>query len=155
MGLLVQQGLVGVLAVHIHQHVPHGFQLRRADQGAVDPADALAAGVQLPVEDHFLPVVQLLIQQVFRGGRTLLHGEQGFHRPLLGAGADALPIGSLAESQPHRLDEDGFAGAGLARQCRKALLEVQGELIDQCDIGYGQVPEHGLCSFISSSSGTA
>ena len=143
---------MGVLAVHVHQQIPHGLQLRGADEGAVDPADALAAHIQLPVEDDLLPVIELMRQEIFRRRRPLLYREEGLHRAFLSSGSNALPIGALPQSQPHRLDKDGFAGAGLARQCRKALLEVQGELVDQCDIGYGQVPEHGLCSFISSSS---
>ena len=60
------------------------------------------------------------------------------HHRLLGAGADEAAFRAHAERQPQRVEQDRFAGAGLARQHAQAGPQAEIEPVDQHDIADGE-----------------
>ena len=72
-------------------------------------------------------------RQIELGGDRALWGALA-HQPLLGPGA---------QRQAQRIEQDGFAGAGLAGQHAQARCEIEIEAIDQDDVADGQASEHG------------
>ena len=68
--------------------------------------------------------------------------EFGGHRRLLGAGAHQAALGAHAERQPERVEQDRFAGAGLAGQDAQARPEGEIKPVDQHDIANGKAEQH-------------
>ena len=62
------------------------------------------------------------------------HVEDGGDLALLGAMADQAGVAARAERQRQGIEQDGFAGAGLAGQHRQARGEVDVQPLDQDDI---------------------
>ena len=65
------------------------------------------------------------------------------HLPLLGAFADQRRLAARAEREREGIEQDRFAGAGLAGQCRQAGAEIDVEPVDQDDVADGKPGEHG------------
>src|SRR5690606_29610436 len=61
---------------------------------------------------------------------------------LLGAGADGLGRGALAEDELERAEEDALAGSGLARDDVEPAVELDFELFDQRVIADVEAAEH-------------
>ena len=60
--------------------------------------------------------------------------ENGRHLPLVLAMAHEIAVAATAECQRKAVEQDGFAGAGLAGQHRKPGLEGKIQPLDQYDI---------------------
>ena len=65
------------------------------------------------------------------------------HLALLGALAHQRRLAARAEREREGIEQDRFAGAGLAGQHRKAGAEIDVEPIDQDDVADGKPGEHG------------
>ena len=68
------------------------------------------------------------------------HFQLGGHRGGFLAVADQSGIGARAQRQPERVEQDRFAGAGLAGQHAEAGLELELEPVDQHDVLDGELP---------------
>ena len=66
------------------------------------------------------------------------------HLGTFGALAHDVAAGPAAGDQQQGIDDDGFAGAGLAGQRGEAGLELEFRLIDENQIAQLQVSQHGL-----------
>ena len=69
--------------------------------------------------------------------------EGGGHLALLGALAHQRRIAAGAERQRKGVEQDRFAGAGLAGQRGKAGAEIDIEPVDQNDVANGEAGQHG------------
>ncbi len=78
-----------------------------------------------------------------RAGCCLRKLESGSHLAVLGAGADHCGIAAGAEREREGIEEDRFAGAGLAGECGKAGPEIDVQAIDQDDVADGKAGQHG------------
>ena len=63
--------------------------------------------------------------------------------PLLGALADQAGIAARAEREREGIEQDRFAGAGLAGQHRQPGGEIDVEPVDQDDVADRKPGEHG------------
>ena len=68
--------------------------------------------------------------------------EGGGHLALLGALAHQRRVAARAERQRKGIEQDRFAGAGLAGQRGKAGAEIDIQPIDQNDVADGKAGEH-------------
>jgi len=64
------------------------------------------------------------------------------YRRLLSPHAHQPALGALAERQAERIEQDGFAGTGLAGQHAETRAEGKVETVDQNDIADGQAEQH-------------
>ena len=60
----------------------------------------------------------------------------------LRAGAHQRRVAARAKRQRQRIEQDGFAGAGLAGQHRQPRAELDAEPVDQDDVLDGEAREH-------------
>ena len=105
----VQQRLLIVRAVHIHQ--PFADLLEHGQRGgaAVDELAIAAGGGERAFEEQLIVLTRLqtvLLQK--RGQRRIELGdiERGLDRALIGLGADKRTIGAFAQYEIERADED-------------------------------------------------
>ena len=68
--------------------------------------------------------------------------EDGFQRGSVLAGPDEVGRRPPADQQADGADDDGLAGAGLAGEDVQPGLELQLELIDHCQVAYGEKAKH-------------
>ena len=52
-------------------------------------------------------------------------------------------IGTFAQGEGERVDEDGFAGAGLAGECAETLRKFQLQLVNNDEVADDQALQHG------------
>ena len=71
-----------------------------------------------------------------------LDGELGGDRGLLGAGAYEAGVGTPAERQPERVEQNGLAGPGLAGQDAQSRPKGEAQAVDQDDIANGEAEQH-------------
>ena len=145
MGRRLDEGAVVVLAVDLHQSRAERAQHLHAHRLIVDEGAGAAVGELDAAHDQFvLGAVrdQIVLRQ--QAARRMLLGdvEGGGHLTLLGALAHQSRIAARAERERKRVEQDRFAGAGLAGQRGKAGAEVDVQAIDQNDVANGEAGEH-------------
>ena len=69
--------------------------------------------------------------------------------------ADDIAVGTVAEYQSERIDQDRFARAGFARQRGEAGVELQISLLDDGEITNMDVGEHVISTGIVHRRGAA
>src|SRR5690606_18203607 len=94
-------------------------------------------------DDAVAILVDRVVAQQFSQGMGTGNVEDGCDLPLVLAMANQTAIAPAAESKRKRIEQDGFACAGLARQNGKTRLEGKIKPIDQDDIADRQLNEHG------------
>ncbi len=89
--------------------------------------------------------------------RRMLLGdvEDGGHLTLFGALAHQRGIAAGAERQGKGIEQDRFAGAGLAGQHRETGPEIDVQPIDQNDIADGKADEHEASDTVAGRKGLA
>src|SRR5712691_13399044 len=97
----IEQRLMFVLAVQLHEPRRQIAQRRRGRQGAIDERAASSLAADFTADD------QLALAALF---------ENGLDGGLRLARADQISGGARAEKKANGLDEDGLAGARLPRQ---------------------------------------
>ena len=124
----IEQHLVLVLAMEIHQVRGQLAQRRRRHQGAVEEGAAPAALDRDVAADH----------QLGAGGVL----EDGFDRRLLLPRPHEIRRRPAPDEQPDGAHEDRLARAGLAGEHVQARLELDLETIDDGQIADGDESEH-------------
>ena len=155
----LQQALPGVLAVNIYQHSAQRAQLGGGNGRAVDPATAFALGVDGAAQQKFVMRIGVnahFVEQGSGGGAGI---ECGADVGLGRAFAHDLRFGARAHDQLQRLQQNGFAGAGFAREHIEAFLQLQLQRFDQHEVAqddasqsHGQALPLFQCSFSRSMS---
>jgi len=104
-----------MLAMDLHERGHHRRQARDRHCLVVDARDGAAAGVELANADH----------------RLRIPIEERFDPRKVRAGTNQRRVGAAAEHQRQRVDEQGLAGAGLARDDRKAGPQWDADTLDE------------------------
>ena len=126
----IEQLLMFVLPVQLDEPVRQILERRRGRERAVDERAAPALRRDLAANDQLAAVFGF--EDRFDGGEVF-------------AGANQVLGRASAEQEPDGFDEDGLAGAGLARQDVERLFKVDGHRLDHREVADGQVSNHGEC----------
>ena len=139
----MNQRLMLMLAMNIHQQ---GSQLLQGGQGhhdAGNTADIAPIGPQFPGDRHqtFVGLGPQFPGQ--RDGACVAGNVENrlHHRPV-GTGANQVPIRPAAQGHAQAVHHDGLARAGFAGQHIKALAEFQGKGLNQGDVSDAQFDQH-------------
>ncbi len=142
------QQLVRVLAVNIHQHLADLAQLRERRRGAVDERPREAVAIHHAPQHHGAAVMTVAARRAERLlVEPLLDLRMGleFRRDVRAAftGAHHVRIGTGAERERQRVDQDRLAGAGFAGENSEAAVEFEIERGDDDEVAYREVAKHG------------
>ncbi len=139
----LEQRLLLVLAVDLDQQLAEPAQQAAADRLVVDEGARAAVGRD-----------QAAQHQLVLGGDAVL-GEQALHAAVAEVGerrgdralrrtlAHQRAVGAPAEREPHGIEQDRLAGAGLAGQHAEAFGELEVEPLDQDDVADHEAGQHG------------
>jgi biopolymer transport protein TolQ len=123
----IEQLLVLMLTVQLHQPVGQILQCRRRGEGAIDERSAAPLGGDLAAHDQLRPVAWI---------------ENGFDSSELLAGSQEILCSSTAEQKADRLDENGFAGTGFAGEHVERGFEFDGHRLDDREVADGEIADH-------------
>jgi len=141
-GVAAQQRLVLVLAVDVDQQIPQFLQLLHGGGAAIDVAARAAVAGEDPAQQTFG------VRRVVLGGEPARRRgvgadvEVGGNLAALGASADATDVAAVAQRHAQGVDDQGFAGAGLAGNRGHATLELDLQVGDQTVIGDVNAGKH-------------
>jgi len=127
MGERIEQRLVLVLPVQLNKTSREIAQRARGGQGAVYEGSASPLRSDVAADDELT---------------TVSGFEDGFDRRLSFAGSDEIQGCPRAQQQSDRLDEDGFARSGLARQNVEAGLELDVNGLDDSEVADTEETQH-------------
>ncbi len=150
LGLTAQQGLVLVLAVQIHQHLAQLSQAGGRCRLAVDEGLRGAIGGDHPADDALAGAVQFVFLQPGLGLGRIVGAEGDADFGLIGPVADHAGVGPIAQRQPQGIEQDRFAGAGLAGEHGQSTLQGQFQALDDGEVPDVKVGQHGISSARSS-----
>ncbi len=145
MGRGIDKGALVVLAVDFHQCRAERAQHLHADRLIVDEGAGAAVGELHAPHDQFVVAPrprQIVVGQ--HAARRVVLGdvERGDHLALFGALAHQRRVAACAERQRKGIEQDRFAGAGLAGQRGKAGAEIDIQPVDQDDVADRKASEH-------------
>ena len=143
MGRGIDESAIVMLAVDFNQRGAERAQHLHADRLIVDEGAGAAVGELHPAHDQFVVAAKIVVGE--HAARRMLLGdfERGGHLTLFGAFTHQGRVAARAERQRKRVEQDRFAGAGLAGQRGKAGAEIDVQAIDQNDVADGKASEHG------------
>ena len=107
-------------------------------------------GAQLAADKQRLARVDLdarIVQGLAHAVRQRSEVEAGGHACAILARADQPAIGTIAQDQAQRIEQDGLAGTGLAGKHAEAACEIQVKRLDQNDVTDGKPGEHVRFAF--------
>jgi hypothetical protein len=131
LGRRMEQGLVRVLAVQVHQGGAEHGQLARGRQPAVDVGPA-AAGAGDGARQHDLAGLTAV-------GRILRPQEAALDPRLLGAGAHEHRVGPAAHQQLDGVHDHGLTRTRLACDGGHARADHEAQLGDDSQVAHGQL----------------
>jgi len=138
----IDKGAVVVLAVDLDKSRTERAQHLHADGLVVDKGAGAAIGKLHPAHDQLTVTAEIVIGQ--HPERRMAFGEieRGNDLALLGAFAHQRSFAASAERQREGIEQDRFAGAGLACKRGKAGTEIDVEAVDQDDVTNGKSGQH-------------
>ncbi len=130
----IDQRAVVMLAVDLDQRLARGTQELHADARVVDEGAASAVRpLHAPQDQRGLRLEAVFGQQ--RQDRVVAgKSEDGRHLALARAAPHQRGIAPAAKRERKGIEQDRFAGAGLAGQRRQARTEFEIEFVDQDDV---------------------
>lgn len=143
--VVVEKGLVVVLAVEIDEEASDFAEGADGDGSGVEADGGAAVGGDVALDDE----ASVFEFDAFLGAEGESEGvgaEVGDKADgaFASSGADKVAVGASAEGEADTVDEEGFAGAGLAGEGREAGPEFKAGLVDDGDIFDGELKEHGF-----------
>ncbi len=106
---------------------------------AIDPGAALALRIDRAAQQQGVREVEArVVQPVVQAGRIV---ELGAHVGAAGAFAHHAGIGTRAQRQLQRTDQNGLAGSGLSREDRETVGQIELELMHDDEVAQGQAFE--------------
>ena len=142
----IDERAVVVLAVDFHEYRAERAQHLHADRLIVDEGSGPAVGELHPPHDQFVVAAGIAYQIVVRqhaARRVAFRDvECRDHLALFGALADQRRVAARAERKRKGIEQDRFAGAGLAGQRGKAGSEVDIQPVDQDDVADREASQH-------------
>ncbi len=147
MGGGAQEGLVGVLAVDVHEAFAHGGQERGRGDGAVQ-VDAASARLRHPAaHDEFvaLDLHSRFFEQAARRrpARRVGQREDRFDDGLFGVGAHEVAPRACSQREGQSVEDDGLARSRLSREDVQAGAEGDLQIVDDGEVRYSQQTQHG------------
>ena len=131
-----------VLAVHLYERVAEPLEEADRDRRVVDEG-AMAAATRELAADHDLAVLHSQPRLVEHGRHAAVgHGEHRLDGGGLGVGANHIGLRARTAHQENRVDQDGFAGAGLAGEDVEAGGEGDGDVLDHREVPDPQLAQH-------------
>jgi len=137
-----QQRLVFVLAVNVHQGFAQFAQQLHGGRLAID----VSAGTAVTAEDA--PQLALVAQVHVMVGEPCLHRrvgadiEAGGNLGAVLAVADPVAVRAITQHQAERVDQDRFAGARFASECRHAGRQLEIDLVNDGQLADMNVRQH-------------
>ena len=142
----LDEGAVIMLAVNFDQSGAERAQHLNAHRLIVDEGAGAAVGELHTADNQFVTGAQICAKIVGseHGARRMVVGdvERRGHLPLLGALTHQRHVATRAQRKRKGVEQDRFAGAGLAGQRSKTGAKVDVQAIDQNDITNGKADEH-------------
>ncbi len=128
----VEQPLGLVLAVDDREPRGEVAEEAHGNEGAVHRGAALSARLELPANDHLVPVraQPALLEE----SRSVVNLEDGFDRGALFPRPDEVRRGPIAQQEPERVDQDRLSCPGLTGQERQSRAELDLERRNQGDV---------------------
>ena len=145
-----QQGVIGVLAMDISQKLARLAQLSQRRRRSIDARPRPSGGINHPAQQAGIVSIKIVF---FQPGRQFAaNGNIEFSRDLgaFGACADYGGIRPFAKRQRQCIDQDGFAGPGLAGQRPETRLELKLKAINDHKIPDDQTAQHVIAWVIRS-----
>ena len=140
----VQQAHRLMLAMHFQQHGAQVAQGSHAGGLVVDEGARAAVGAELAAQHQILVhgPAQPLVVEIGPDGMVARRGEDGGGLSLAGAAPDQSRIGPRAGGQAQSVQNDRFAGPGLAGQGGQPSADREVEGLDQYDVANGEPDQH-------------
>lgn len=129
----VEEGLVGVLTVQIHQARPERLERGGCRHAPVDVGPGPAIGRNLPPDDDLRLVARQLACQ---------DDEATLYDGTFGAVTDERRAGPAPDEQLERLHHEGLARTRLARERRHGGAEVQVQVLDDPEVADLDLRQH-------------
>ena len=142
----VEERLVIVRAVHVHEPLADGGEERERGRGAVDELAVGAGGGEGALEDELRALAGFDAVFLEERGECGANGrkiEDGFDGATVRAAADEGAVGAFAEDEIEAADDDGFARAGLAGDGVVTGLKLEREVGDQREVFDSERRQHG------------
>ena len=142
----VEQGLVVVRTVHVHEVFPERRQDCERGGGAVDELAVGSGGGEGAFEDQKSVLAgfqSVFFKQGCQGNAELRDVENRLHGATVAAGADKGAVGAFAQNEVQSTQNHGLSGAGFARDHVVAGCEFEGEVLDQRQVFDAQRCQHG------------
>ena len=142
MGGGVDQGALVMLPMDLDQRGAQKPQGLDADGLVIDEGARAAVRELHAAQDQLIVGLDVVCrrQSAHRVGARQVEG--GGHLPFLGTVAHQRNVAAGAERQRKGIEQDGFAGAGLAGQHGQAGRDIEIEPIDQNDVADREAGEH-------------
>ncbi len=143
--LPVQQADGFMLAVHLDQQGADLAQCRHPGGLIVDIGAAAAVGRHDAAQDQLFARRDLEAAFGQQGDQRLIirRGEDGRGRGLLGAVPHQSGVGTRAQRQAQRVEDDGLARPRLAGQHGQTVLDLQVKGVDEDDVADREGGQHG------------
>src|SRR3989441_23868 len=127
----LEQALVLVLAVHLHEVVAQALEERDGDGRVVDEGTMAARATELtPRHKHAVVGREPRLVERRGHGAARLDVEDRLDRRGVGVAPDHVRLGARPEDQQDRVDEHRLSGAGFAGQDVEPRAELHGDALD-------------------------
>jgi hypothetical protein len=143
LGRALEQGLMLVLAVDLDQAFAQFGQLRQRRGASVDPRARAAVGAQRASQLAVRALVELVFAQPGQRRRIRVDAEFGPELGAFGAVPHHSGIRARAGQEQQRVDEQGLARAGLARDHGKSRAQRDFDLADDREVLDVEGNQHG------------
>src|SRR3989441_259892 len=139
----LEQALVLVLAVHLHEVVAQALEERDGDGRVVDEGTMAARATELtPRHKHAVVGREPRLVERRGHGAARLDVEDRLDRRGVGVAPDHVRLGARPEDQQDRVDEHRLSGAGFAGQDVEPRAELHGDALDDGEVSDAKLAEH-------------
>src|SRR5437667_412830 len=139
----LEQALVLVLAVHLHEVVAQALEERDGDGRVVDERTMAARATELtPRHQHAVVEREPRLVECRGHGAARLDVEDRLDRRGVGVAPDHVRLGARPEEQQDRVDEHRLSGAGFAGQDVEPRAELHGDALDDGEVSDAKLAEH-------------
>jgi hypothetical protein len=138
----VDQRPVVVLAVDFNQQRTGLAHQRHAGRLVVDENPGTAIARLHPAEHQIAVIIDVIGAQQLARRVIGADIEDRRYLPLVSAVAHEAAVTAATKGERKGIEQNGFAGAGLAGENRKTCVKLEIELLDQNDVADRQLDKH-------------
>ena len=140
----IEQGLVGMLAVDVDEQAAERLQVLEIHGLAVDEGTRPPIRADEPAQRARRVVVEPALGEPAESTVVFRHVERHADLRTLRVVANGGGVRSVAQGEPERIDENGFAGARLAGHDVQAAAELDFDFVNDGVVLYADQAQHGL-----------